>query len=104
MSAGLTIPAGLLDADRLYAVRAVDDSLIGQGIGSGDVLIVDPDAEAVPEDLAVVYVGTQRTLARIGADPDVLLEGVVVMSLTGAGIWSRGGVLTPWSDMDWGTP
>jgi hypothetical protein len=101
MSAELTIPAGMLDGEHLYAVRAVDDSLIGQGIGCGDVLIVDPDATPQPGDLAVAYTGGVRTVTRTGTG-DMILEGVVIMSLTGAGIWSRGGILTPWSDADWG--
>ena len=50
---------------RTYVVRADGDSMTGDGIASGDALVIDVDAEAVAGDVVVAVVGGELTVKRL---------------------------------------
>ena len=50
---------------RTYVVRADGDSMTGDGITSGDRLVVDTDAEPTPGDVVVAIVGGEMTVKRL---------------------------------------
>lgn len=50
---------------RTYVVRADGDSMTGDGIASGDRLVVDTDVEPVPGDVVVAIVGGEMTVKRL---------------------------------------
>ncbi len=76
--AGFPSPAddfleGSLDLDRLvvrhpeatFFARVEGDSMIGEGIAEGDILVVDKAVEAYDNCLAVAYVDGEFTLKRV---------------------------------------
>ena len=50
---------------RTYVVRADGDSMTGDGIASGDALVIDIDAEAAVGDVIVAIVGGELTVKRL---------------------------------------
>lgn len=50
---------------RTYVVRADGDSMTGDGIASGDRLVVDTDAEPAPGDVVVAIVRGEMTVKRL---------------------------------------
>lgn len=50
---------------RTYVVRADGDSMTGDGIASGDALVIDVDAEAAIGDVIVAVVGGELTVKRL---------------------------------------
>jgi SOS-response transcriptional repressor LexA len=48
------VPASLGAGPRTYTMTVRDDSMSGDGIRNGDVILVDPDALAEDGDIAVV--------------------------------------------------
>jgi len=87
---------------RLYGLQVKGNSMVESDIYDGDVVIVDPDGEPVPGKIAVVDVGGESTVKRLGKmengyitllpanhemEPlrvrvaDVRIVGVVVMSV-----------------------
>jgi len=84
--AGFPSPAddfleGSLDLDRLvvrhpeatFFARVEGDSMIGEGIAEGDILVVDKAVEAYDNCLAVAYVDGEFTLKRVRMLHDSIL-------------------------------
>ena len=84
--AGFPSPAddfleGSLDLDRLvvrhpeatFFARVEGDSMIGEGIAEGDILVVDKAVEAYDNCLAVAYVDGEFTLKRVRMLHDKIL-------------------------------